>query len=166
MIGQVLIRSGLESDVDAALAAIGEDTRIGKKYLRYGIGYGGPCLPRDNRAFAACARKRGLDFPLGDIVDQFNCNHTHFLANHWIKKNPERLPFYLRTLAYKRDTDIYEESQQLRLAEILMDQGFDIIVEPCSVMPDSVRSVLELKWGTRIRFMTRSEIDHCVEISV
>jgi nucleotide sugar dehydrogenase len=164
MIGEVLVRSHLESDVDAALAAIGADTRIGQKYLRYGIGYGGPCLPRDNRAFAACARRVGLDFPLGDIVDQFNSNHTHFLANHWIKKNTQRAPFYMRTLAYKTDTDIYEESQQMRLAEILMERGYSIVIEPCDRMPESVQQALVLKWGNLIQFRSRRQIQHCVEI--
>jgi len=166
MIGEVLIRSGLESDVDQALAAIGADTRIGQKYLRYGIGYGGPCLPRDNRAFAACARRVGLDFPLGDIVDRFNRDHTGFLAEHWIRKNTRHVPFYLPTLAYKAGTDIYEESQQMRLAEILLERGYSIIVEPCDKMPDSVLSALTLKWGNRIQFRTRNQINVCVAIDL
>jgi len=166
MLGQVLTRSNLESDVDAALSAIGADTRVGHRYLRYGIGYGGPCLPRDNRAFAAHARRVGLDFPLGDIVDQFNKQHTEFLAQHWIRKNPRQIPFYLRTLAYKVGTDIYEESQQMRLAEILMERGFSLVVEPCDKMPESVRSALTLKWGNRIQFRTRNQINVCVEIDI
>ena len=164
MIGEVLVRSHLESDVDAALSAIGADTRIGQKYLRYGIGYGGPCLPRDNRAFAACARRVGLDFPLGDIVDRFNHDHTGFLAEHWTRRNPRRVPFYMQTLAYKAGTDIYEESQQMRLAEILMERGYSIVIEPCDRMPESVQQALVLKWGNLIQFRSRNQIQHCVEI--
>ena len=164
MVGEVLTRSGLEEDVDSALAAIGADSRVGSKYLRYGFGYGGPCLPRDNRAFAHYARKIGLDFPLGTIVDQFNQDHTGFLVNHWIKKNPQGLPFYMATLAYKPHTDIYEESQQMRLAEILMDRGYTIAVEPCDVMPESVKQVLVLKWGNRIQFRHRNQLQKFIEI--
>jgi len=166
MMGEVLIRSGLESDVDRALAAIGADTRIGDRYLRYGIGYGGPCFPRDNRAFAACAQRVGLDFPLGHIVDRFNQDHTLFLVEHWIRKNTQRLPFYLGTLAYKAGTDIYEESQQMRLAELLMDRGYSVVVEPCDKMPESVRSSLVLKWGNLIQFRTRNQLATCVEITL
>jgi nucleotide sugar dehydrogenase len=166
MIGEVLVRSHLESDVDAALAAIGADTRVGTKYLRYGIGYGGPCLPRDNRAFAACARRVGLDFPLGDIVDRFNHDHTVFLAEHWTRKNPRRVPFYMRTLAYKAGTDIYEESQQMRLAELLMGREYRVVVEPCNQMPESVRSSLVLKWGNLIQFLARDQLTDCVEIAL
>jgi len=164
MIGEVLTRSGLEDDVDLALAAIGADSRIGSKYLRYGFGYGGPCLPRDNRAFAHYARKIGLDFPLGTIVDQFNHDHTGFLVNHWIKKNPHGLPFFLATLAYKPHTDIYEESQQMRLAEILMERGYTIATEPCDVMPESVKQALTLKWGNRIQFRFKNQLQKFVEI--
>jgi nucleotide sugar dehydrogenase len=164
MIGEVLTRSGLEDDVDRALAAIGADSRIGSKYLRYGFGYGGPCPPRDNRAFAHYARKIGLDFPLGTIVDQFNHDHTGFLVNHWIKKNPNGLPFFLATLAYKPHTDIYEESQQMRLAEILMERGHTIVTEPCDVMPESVKQALILKWSNRIQFRFKNQLQKFVEI--
>jgi len=166
MMGEVLIRSGLESDVDRALAAIGADSRIGDRYLRYGIGYGGPCFPRDNRAFAAHAQRVGLDFPLGQSVDRFNQDHTLFLMEHWIRKNPQRQPFYLRTLAYKVGTDIYEESQQMRLAELLMNQGYTVMVESCDKMPESVRSALKLKWGDLIQFTVRDHLQTYIEIPV
>ena len=45
--------SGHETEIDSVLSAIGADSRVGSKYLKFGYGYGGPCLPRDNRAFAA-----------------------------------------------------------------------------------------------------------------
>jgi len=166
MIGEVLSRSGLDADIDRALAAIGADSRIGSKYLRYGIGYGGPCLPRDNRAFAASARRVGLDFPLGDIVDQFNRDHTDFLAAYWINKNTNREIFYLKTLAYKAHTDIYEESQQLRLAERLMEQGHRLAVEPCNKMPAALRQELLHKWRGLLEFTHRDQLQNCMEIVI
>lgn len=166
MIGEILTRSGLESDIDSALAAMGQDSRIGCRYLRYGIGYGGPCLPRDNRAFAACAQKVGLDFPLGTIVDRFNQEHTKFLANHWIEKNHNAIPFYMRTLAYKAGTDIYEESQQFVLAEMLMSQGYTVVVEPCDNMPISVHSALMEKWGDLIQFRPQNQLACVLEITI
>ena len=47
------------ADVDMVTQAMGSDTRIGSKCLRGAIGYGGPCFPRDNVAFAALARSAG-----------------------------------------------------------------------------------------------------------
>lgn len=164
MVGEVLIRSGLEADVDRALAAIGADSRVGSKYLRYGFGYGGPCLPRDNRAFAHYAKQVGLDFPLGTIVDQFNRYHTQFLVEYFVSVNPNRRPYYMRAISYKPDTDIFEESQQLQLCQSLLSRGYTVIVEPCDKIPDSIKQDLVTKHGALIRFQSRKELDEYVEI--
>jgi len=155
MLGEVMIRSGLESDVDKALAAVGADTRIGHKYMRYGFGYGGPCLPRDNRAFAHYAHRVGLDFPLGTIVDQFNRDHTRFMVDHYVGINPDHRPFFINYISYKPNTDIYEESQQLALCESLLQQGYQVIVNPCDKMPTDLRDSLQQKYGDSISFQSR-----------
>jgi nucleotide sugar dehydrogenase len=87
MVGEVLTLSGLESEIDTVLTAIGEDTRIGNKFLKYGYGFGGPCLPRDNRSLGAYANKLGLEYNLGLTTDNFNNEHASFLKNYFIKKN-------------------------------------------------------------------------------
>ena len=46
-----------QADIHAILDALGNDSRIGKKYLRAGLSYGGPCFPRDNRLLAYTARR-------------------------------------------------------------------------------------------------------------
>ena len=153
MLGEVIIRSGLESDVDKALAAVGADTRIGPKYMRYGYGYGGPCLPRDNRAFAHYAHKVGLDFPLGTIVDQFNRDHTQFIINYLIRQNTQDLPFYTPSLTYKPNTDIVEESQQLAVCEGLLAQGKTVYVRYSELLPVQVQQDLEQRFGDRVRFV-------------
>ena len=50
MMGDIMIKAGIQDEIDMVLNAIGGDSRVGKKYLKYGFGFGGPCLPRDNRA--------------------------------------------------------------------------------------------------------------------
>ena len=153
MLGEVMIRSGLESDVDKALAAVGADTRIGFKYMRYGYGYGGPCLPRDNRAFAHYAHRVGLDFPLGTIVDQFNRDHTQFIIDDLIRQNTQDLPFYTPSLTYKPNTDIVEESQQLAVCEGLLAQGKTVYVRYSELLPVQVQQDLEQRFGDRVRFV-------------
>ena len=164
MLGEVLIRSGLDGDVDRALAAVGADTRIGSKYMRYGFGYGGPCLPRDNRAFAHYAQRVGLDFPLGTIVDQFNRDHTRFMVDHYVGMNPDHRPFFMPSISYKPNTDIYEESQQLALCESLLQQGYQVIVNPCDKMPADLRDSLQKKYGDRISFQSQPPDIPIVEI--
>src|SRR5262249_49535582 len=59
-------------DIDVATAAIGMDSRIGPRYLTGGLGLGGPCFPRDNVAFSAMARRRGVEATLADATDAVN----------------------------------------------------------------------------------------------
>lgn len=152
MLGEVLIRSGLRDDVDRALHAVGADSRVGQKYMRYGYGYGGPCLPRDNRAFAHYARRVGLDFPLGIIVDEFNRQHTQFMIDDLLRQNDRDLPFYMPSLTYKPNTDIVEESQQLAVCEGLLSQGRTVWVKHSDLLPGQVRQDLEHRYGSRVRF--------------
>jgi UDP-glucose 6-dehydrogenase len=65
------------------LSAIGTDSRVGRKYLRYGFGYGGPCFPRDNRAFASFAKNVGLDYNLGYVTDAINNQHAKLLCDYY-----------------------------------------------------------------------------------
>ena len=80
MMGQVLALGGMEDEIDTVLDAIGDDSRVGKKYLKFGYGFGGPCLPRDNRAFAAYAKKLGVDYNLETTTDSFNRQICRVLA--------------------------------------------------------------------------------------
>ena len=158
MLGEVLIRSGLREDVDRALAAVGADSRVGGKYMRYGFGYGGPCLPRDNRAFAHYAQRVGLDFPLGTIVDEFNQDHTNFMVEDLLEQNTQGLAYWMPSLTYKPRTDIVEESQQLAVCEGLLRAGACVYVQADDLLPAAVRETLIQRWGTNIEFTTREEL--------
>jgi len=57
------------ADADVVTRAVGADSRIGRKYLKPAIGYGGPCFPRDNKAFAALGRKLGVNTALAEATD-------------------------------------------------------------------------------------------------
>jgi len=159
MIGEVLTRSGSASDIDRALTAIGQDSRIGSRYLRYGFGFGGPCLPRDNRALAHYAQKIGLDFPLGQVVDRFNRDHTLFLAQESVRANTQNLPYYMPSITYKPGTDIIEESQQLALCRWLLEQGHRVYVEPHAGIPKKLQDEMSLCWPDTLKFQCRADID-------
>ena len=87
MLGDVLHHAGCGDEVSSVLTAVGTDGRIGRKYLGYGFGYGGPCLPRDNRSFAAFAKKVGLDYNLGTVTDEINNQHAKFVCDYFEKMN-------------------------------------------------------------------------------
>ena len=68
------------ADVESVTDALGLDTRIGGKYLRGAIAYGGPCFPRDNKAFAVLARDLGADAALAEATDAINVAQSDRLA--------------------------------------------------------------------------------------
>ena len=151
MLGQVLSKSNLDGEIDTVLNAIGSDSRIGNKYMRFGFGFGGPCFPRDNRAFAAYATQVGIEHNIGTTTDNFNDAHAAFLKEWAIKKNVRGLPFLFDYVSYKPETDILEESQQYRLCLDLLDAGYKVY---CS--DDKLKN----KCDNRIVFETPSE-DTC-----
>lgn len=152
MVGEVMSLAGLEDEISSVLNAIGADTRVGNKYLKYGYGFGGPCLPRDNRSFAAYAKKLGLEYNLGKTTDDFNNEHARFLMNYFIRKNDKNLPFWFQSIAYKEGTDILSESQQYRLCIDLLDAGYKVYVHESRAILDQVEDYLKSSYGDRIVF--------------
>ena len=150
IVGQVLISSGLENEMKAVLSAIGNDTRIGTKYLNFGHGFGGPCLPRDNRAFGNYATSLGIDFNLGNQIDEFNQSHLNFLKQYYINKNINNIPFYFRYISYKEDTDIFDESQQLALCKELLKDGFLVYIEDSYLINSYLKDELVIAGATFI----------------
>jgi len=150
MIGQVLSLSGMSDEIDTVLNAIGSDARIGKKYLGFGFGFGGPCFPRDNRAFAAYAQQIGVEHNIGTTTDNFNDAHTEFLKNYVIKNNPKKLPYCFKYLTYKRGIDIITESRPYDLAKILLDEGYSVYC-----IDDTMSSALD----SRIKFVAAPKED-------
>ena len=125
MMGDLMVRAGIEEEIDVVLGAIGGDSRIGKKYMKYGFGFGGPCLPRDNRALGHYSKNLGSELNLPFTVDEFNKEHAIFLKEYFIKQNPNKsIPFVMKYITYKPGTDILDESQQFKLCIDLLDEGY------------------------------------------
>ena len=128
MIGQVLAQSNLYDEIETVLSSIGSDSRIGHKYMNFGFGFGGPCFPRDNRAFASYAQKVGVEHNIGTTTDNFNKAHLLFLKDYFINDNSDDLPFWFDYIAYKPGTDILTESQQYQLCLEFLDLGYKVYV--------------------------------------
>jgi len=152
MVGQVMALSGMEDEIPIVLGAIGDDSRVGRKYLNFGFGFGGPCLPRDNRAFAAHAKQLGLDYDLGSTTDNFNNEHATFLKDYFVYRNPENLPFYFDHVSYKKGTDILTESQQYRLCIDLLDDGYTVYINDNDAIMDMISDDLFDKYPDTIKF--------------
>ena len=152
MLGDTLHRAGCGDEVASVLSAIGTDAGVGKKYLRWGVGYGGPCLPRDNRAFAAFAQKLGMEYNLGYVTDGINNEHAEFVCNYWEGMNKDSIPFYFDYLTYKKGTDILQESQQYRLCVDLLERGHTVYIHNDPRITSQVEGDLE-KYNDRVKFV-------------
>ena len=152
MVGQVMSLSGMEEEIPTVLGAIGDDSRVGRKYLNFGFGFGGPCLPRDNRAFAAYAKELGLDYNLGQTTDNFNDKHSDFLKENFIYKNIDNLPFYFEYVSYKQGTDILTESQQYKLCIDLLDDGYTVYINDNDAIMDMITKDLSDKYPDTVKF--------------
>lgn len=159
MMGQILYNSGCGDEIKNILASIGADSRIGSKYLNYGLGFGGPCLPRDNRALGYYADQVGLKYSLPQVTDDFNEAHADFIKNYCVESNKEGLPFFIDSIGYKIGCDLVIESPRLRLVEDLLKDGHRVYVQEIDVVIDDYAEELEEDYGDNIKFVKgRSEI--------
>jgi UDP-glucose 6-dehydrogenase len=153
MLGDVLHMAGCGDEVTAVLNAVGCDSRIGKKYLGWGVGYGGPCLPRDNRAFSHFANGVGLEYNLGYVTDGFNNEHAKIVCDYWDVMNLRKIPYYFEYITYKKGTDILTESQQYRLVLDLLDRGHKVYIRNDRRVTPQVSEYLDKTYGDMVRFI-------------
>ncbi len=128
-------------DVDTVTAALGLDTRIGRRYLKGAVAYGGPCFPRDNQALAYLARQLGQRASLAEAVDAFNGSTNDRLAARVLGMVPDGGSVAVLGLSYKPDSNVIEESAGFLLARSLVGSGASVTVHDPMAM-DSARGVL------------------------
>ncbi|MBI3832380.1 MAG: UDP-glucose/GDP-mannose dehydrogenase family protein [Planctomycetes bacterium] len=131
------------ADVDVVTEALGKDTRIGKKYLKGALGYGGPCFPRDNKAFAALGRKLEVPALLAEATDHTNDDVVRRLAGLIEHLSREKDVVGILGLSYKASTDVVEAAQGLLLAQTLVQDEYQVVVYDPAGMPNAKRVLKE-----------------------
>lgn len=126
MIGDIVLKAGANQDI--VLKAIGSDTRVGQKFLKWGHGFGGPCLPRDNRALCHFSESIGINHTIGETTDQSNKRHLQNILEYITTKNVEKRPIFFDSIVYKKGTHILEESQKLELALLCAENGNRVLI--------------------------------------
>jgi UDPglucose 6-dehydrogenase len=140
------------ADSEVVAAALGLDTRIGRKYLKGASGYGGPCFPRDNTAFARFAETQSVDATLAKATDQVNRRQVARLRERIVAVTAPGETVAILGLSYKPDTEVIEESQGMMLAEALADAGYRVVVYDPAAIPNA-RAAL----GDRLEYMESME---------
>lgn len=129
------------ADVDVVTSALGLDTRIGRRYLKGALGYGGPCFPRDNIAFSRLARQVGANSSLAEATDRANRQHITWLTDIVLRELPPNGKVGVLGLSYKPHTNVIEESQGLELASNLLAKGVPLALYDPAAM-ENARAVL------------------------
>lgn len=114
------------ADVEAVKKGIGSDTRIGRKFLNAGCGYGGSCFPKDVKALIKTGDAYGYSMEVLKAVEQVNENQKGLLFEKVMKhygNNIRGKRFGLWGLAFKPATDDMREAPALVLIEKLLDAG-------------------------------------------
>jgi len=111
------------------LKAIGTDSRIGNSYLKQGTSYGGPCFPRDTRAFAKFADSLGISLDLALAADSINNRQNQRLSQLLNKIVPTVKNILVVGFSYKPDTDVYEESPALSFIKSNLDYQIYVLDE-------------------------------------
>lgn len=106
--------------------AIGVDSRVGNKYLKAGLGYAGPCFPRDNRALQHVASEKGFIAHLALAADTINTRQPELVTKRLSTKLNPGSTVTISGIAYKENTDVTDESQALKMGQLLTEQGISV----------------------------------------
>lgn len=136
------ISEAVGADIDEVCSGIGSDSRIGPKFLKAGIGYGGSCFPKDVKAFHSVAAQCGCDFSLLDEVMLINEEQR----NRFLHKVRSAL-WTLRGkrlgvlgLAFKGGTDDVRESPAIAIIKSLAKEGAHVCAyDPVAVSKASAQ---------------------------
>src|ERR1700729_4309316 len=116
------------ANVEQVARGMGLDSRIGPKFLRPGVGYGGSCFPKDVAAFRSVAEQLGIDFSLLVEVEKINDQQKKRFLNKvratlWTLR---RKRIGVLGLAFKGETDDIRESPAIEIIEMLLAEGCSV----------------------------------------
>jgi UDPglucose 6-dehydrogenase len=122
------LAESVDADIEDIAEGMGLDTRIGPKFLRAGLGYGGSCFPKDVAAFHWVAQQQGLNFKLLQEIRKINETQREIFFNKvlsalWTLRG-KRLAAL--GLAFKGDTDDIRDSPGIEVIKKLIEAGATI----------------------------------------
>jgi UDPglucose 6-dehydrogenase len=122
------LAESVDADIEDIAAGMGLDSRIGPKFLRAGLGYGGSCFPKDVAAFHWVAQQQGVDFQLLEEVKKINNTQQEVFFNKvraalWTLRGKKLAAL---GLAFKGDTDDIRDSPAIDVIKKLIAAGASI----------------------------------------
>jgi UDPglucose 6-dehydrogenase len=140
------------ADIHSVRLGVGTDSRIGKKFLYAGPGYGGSCFPKDVQALMALGRERGVSMRVAEAAHEANEAQASFVAQ-LVEKSLEGVmgkQITLWGLAFKPETDDIRESPAVKLAHVLLERGARVVAHD----PEAGANFAKL-FGDRVKVTSR-----------
>lgn len=132
------------ADVDKVRAGIGTDTRIGKRFLFAGVGYGGSCFPKDVQALARTAEDYQYDFKILKSVMEVNHRQKTVIIpkiKNYFKDDLKGKKFAIWGLAFKPNTDDIREAPALYIIDELIAAGATVSAFDPEAMENIKRTI-------------------------
>ena len=122
------LAEAVDADIEDIALGMGLDSRIGPKFLRAGLGYGGSCFPKDVAAFHWVAQQHGVNFQLLEEIRKINETQRNIFFNKvlsalWTLRGKKLAAL---GLAFKGDTDDIRDSPAIEVIKKLIDAGATI----------------------------------------
>jgi len=147
------------ADIEKIRVGIGSDSRIGKRFLFAGIGYGGSCFPKDVMALIHSAREAGTPLHIAEATHEVNSTQIQRFINKIMRRFYDVIEgktFGIWGLAFKPKTDDTREAPAFYVIESLLEQNAKIKVFDPEAMENT-----KLRFGNEIEYCT--EPYQCVE---
>ena len=134
------------ADVNMVRKGIGSDTRIGKKFLYAGCGYGGSCFPKDVKALIRTAADNGYNMRVLQAVEEVNADQKSILYRKLVDYYGDETRLQGKTiglwgLAFKPETDDMREAPSLTLIDLLLRAGVTVKVYDPVAMDECRRRI-------------------------
>jgi UDPglucose 6-dehydrogenase len=166
LISELSRRMGLDGEISMILNAIGGDSRVGNKYFNSSLGFGGPSLPKSNRALVKYLENSNLNSSLIKSVNEHNDTHIQFFKQELMTKNPDKtIPFVFDELNFKKGVPSLEESQRMKLCIELLNEGYYVYVYNTGDIVKTLSSVNET-YGGRLKFIKQGTIPQGYKIDL
>ena len=138
------------ADVDMVRAGMGTDSRIGKRFLFPGIGYGGSCFPKDVKALQKAGKEKNYDFKILNSVIEINSVQKTILLpkmEKYFNNNLNGKTIAIWGLAFKPETDDIREAPSIDMMHALLDKGAKLQVFDPEAMPN-----IEKQFGNTLTY--------------
>ena len=138
------------ADVDKVRIGMGSDSRIGKRFLFPGIGYGGSCFPKDVKALFKSGKDSDYNFKILDAVIDVNDSQKTILLPEiemFFNNNLKEKTIAIWGLAFKPETDDIREAPALYIIEKLLEKGVKLNVFD----PEAISNVKK-RFGNKLHY--------------